>query len=109
MVYQVVVRGDEIIEVDNPAKLPDGGVIEEMREPIVQCNILVPQDYVGNVLALCQERRGRQRDMTVHGSRVQARYELPLAEVVADFHDRIKSVTRGYGSYDYELVGYEPP
>ncbi len=68
----------------------------------------MPVDYVGAVLALCQERRGVQRDMTHHRSRVQLRYELPLSEVVLDFHDRIKSVTRGYGSFDYELAGYQP-
>lgn len=70
--------------------------------------IHVPSEYVGSVLELCQDRRGIQRDMHVHGSRVQIRYELPLAEIVADFHDRLKSATRGYGSFDYELVGFRP-
>ena len=72
---------------------------------MILATIHVPPEYVGAVLALCQERRGAQRDMTQHGTRVQVRYELPLAEVVVDFHDRIKSATRGYGSFDYELIG----
>ena len=75
---------------------------------MILATIHVPPEYVGAVLGLCQERRGTQRDMHHHGSRVQVRYELPLSEVVLDFHDRIKSVTRGYGSFDYELVGYRP-
>ena len=75
---------------------------------MILATIHLPPEYVGPVLALCQERRGTQRDMHHHGSRVQVRYELPLADVVLDFHDRIKSVTRGYGSFDYELIGYQP-
>jgi GTP-binding protein LepA len=106
--YRVVLTSAEVLEIESPAELPATTEVERIEEPMILATIHVPQDYVGNVLALCQERRGRQRDMTVHGNRVQARYELPLAEVVADFHDRIKSVTRGYGSYDYELLGYEP-
>ena len=73
---------------------------------MIVATIHLPQEYVGPVIALCQERRGIQRDITMHGGRAQVRYELPLAEVVADFHDKIKSATRGYGSYDYDLVGY---
>ena len=75
---------------------------------MILATIHLPQQYLGAVIALCQDRRGLQRDMAVHAGRVQIRYELPLAEVVSDFHDRIKSVTRGYGSYDYDLVGYRP-
>ena len=106
--YRVVRTSGEVVEIESPAELPPTTEVDRIEEPMILATIHVPQDYVGNVLALCQERRGRQRDMVVHGSRVQARYELPLAEVVADFHDRIKSATRGYGSYDYELQGYEP-
>ena len=75
---------------------------------MILATLHTPDEYVGPVLALCQSRRGSQRDMAHHGSRVQVRYELPLAEIVLDFHDKIKSVTRGYGSFDYELIGYAP-
>ncbi len=105
--YRVVLTSGEVIEIESPAELPETTEVERIEEPMILATIHVPQEYVGNVLSLCQDRRGRQKDMVVHGSRVQARYELPLAEVVADFHDRIKSATRGYGSYDYELSGYE--
>jgi GTP-binding protein LepA len=106
--YQVVLNTGSTIEIDSPADLPDLTRIERVEEPLILATIHVPAEYLGAVLALCQERRGSQRDMTQHGSRVQVRYELPLAEVVADFHDRIKSATRGYGSFDYELSGYKP-
>ncbi len=105
--YRVVPKSGETFEIETPAALPDPNDIERVEEPMILATIHVPQEYVGSVMALCQDRRGTQRDMTVHGSRVQIRYELPLAEVVADFHDRIKSVTRGYGSYDYDVVGYQ--
>ncbi len=106
--YQVVLNTGDTIEIDSPADLPDLTRIERVEEPLILATIHVPAEYLGAVLALCQERRGSQRDMTQHGTRVQVRYELPLAEVVADFHDRIKSATRGYGSFDYELSGYKP-
>ncbi|HYB11889.1 MAG TPA: elongation factor 4, partial [Myxococcota bacterium] len=79
-----------------------------IEEPVIQATVHVPSEYLGSVLALCQERRGVQRDLAVHGTRVQVRYELPLNEIVVDFHDRLKSVTRGYGSFDYEFIGYHP-
>ncbi len=104
--YRVVQKDGETIEIETPAALPDATLIEAIEEPAILATIHVPQEFVGAVIALCQDRRGRQRDMSVHGSRVQIRYELPLAEVVADFHDRIKSATRGFGSYDYDLIGY---
>ena len=104
--YRVVPKSGEPFEIETPAALPDPNDIAEILEPMILATIHVPQEYVGAVIALCQDRRGTQRDMTVHSSRVQIRYELPLAEVVADFHDRIKSATRGYGSYDYEVVDY---
>jgi len=106
--YQVVLNTGDTIEIDSPADLPDLTRIERVEEPLILATIHVPAEYLGAVLALCQDRRGSQRDMTQHGTRVQVRYELPLAEVVADFHDRIKSATRGYGSFDYELSGYKP-
>ncbi|RIL06219.1 MAG: elongation factor 4 [Proteobacteria bacterium] len=106
--YQVVQNTGETIEIDSPADLPDATRIERIEEPLILATIHVPADYLGAVLSLCQERRGVQRDMSVHGNRIQVRYLLPLAEVVADFHDRIKSATRGYGSFDYELAGYQP-
>jgi GTP-binding protein LepA len=106
--YRVVLRDGGVLEIDSPAGLPDATRIEAVEEPEVLATIHVPSEYLGAVLALCQDRRGRQRDMHVHGSRVQVRYELPLAEIVADFHDRLKSATRGYGSFDYELIGYRP-
>lgn len=106
--YRVVKTSGETIEIETPAALPPTTEINRVEEPVIMATIHVPQEHLGNVLALCQERRGRQKDMTVHGNRVQVRYELPLAEVVADFHDRIKSVSRGYGSYDYDFLGYEP-
>ncbi|MBW2241581.1 MAG: elongation factor 4 [Deltaproteobacteria bacterium] len=106
--YRVEKKDGETIEIETPAALPDVMEIATINEPTILATIHVPQEYVGAVIALCQERRGNQRDMAVHGGRVQIRYELPLAEVVADFHDRIKSVTRGFGSYDYDLIGYTP-
>ena len=106
--YAVVLVSGEVREIESPAQLPDLTLVERIEEPYILATIHVPQEFVGAVLQLCQDRRGVQRDMEVHGRRVQVRYELPLAEVVTDFHDRVKSVTRGYGSYDYDLVGYRP-
>jgi GTP-binding protein LepA len=106
--YRVVPRVGEPFEIETPAALPAPGDFERVEEPMILATIHVPPDYVGAVLALCQERRGQQRDMHHHGTRVQLRYDMPLSEVVLDFHDRIKSATRGYGSFDYDLVGYRP-
>jgi GTP-binding protein LepA len=105
--YRIVLASGEVREIESPADLPSAGDLTRIEEPIVLATIHVPQEYVGGVLALCQERRGAQRDMTQHGSRVQIRYDLPLSEIVLDFHDKIKSVTRGYGSFDYDLTGYQ--
>ncbi|MFP8874952.1 MAG: translation elongation factor 4 [Myxococcota bacterium] len=105
--FRVVPRTGEPFEIESPSALPEPGDILRVEEPMILATIHVPSDYVGVVLALCQERRGSQRDMVVHGTRVQIRYELPLSEVVTDFHDRLKTVTRGYGSFDYELSGYQ--
>ncbi len=107
VVYEVVKRGGEVIFVDNPSKLPDPGSIEEMREPIVEANILVPQEHLGNVITLCIEKRGVQKDLQFTGSQVRVRYELPMNEVVTDFFDRLKSVSRGYASLDYSFIRFE--
>ena len=104
--YRIVLGSGEEKEIESPAALPEPADLDRIEEPMILATIHLPQQYVGAVIALCQDRRGMQRDMAVHGSRVQLRYEIPLAEVVSDFHDRLKSVTRGYGSYDYDLVGY---
>jgi GTP-binding protein LepA len=105
--YRVVKTDGSVFEIESPAALPDPHEIERIEEPVIVATIHLPQEYVGPVIALCQDRRGVQRDITLHGGRAQIRYELPLAEVVADFHDKIKSATRGYGSYDYDLLGYK--
>ena len=107
VVYEVVKTGGEVVAVDNPSKLPDPGEIEEMREPIVSASILVPQDYLGNVITLCVERRGVQKDMQFLGNQVSLTYELPMSEVVLDFFDRLKSVSRGFASLDYTFVRFE--
>jgi len=106
--YRVVKTNGETQEIESPAALPAATEIERIEEPVIQATVHVPSEYLGSVLALCQERRGVQRDLAVHGTRVQVRYELPLNEIVVDFHDRLKSVTRGYGSFDYEFIGYHP-
>jgi GTP-binding protein LepA len=107
VVFEVVKRGGEVIFVDNPSKLPDPGSIEEMREPIVEANILVPQEHLGNVITLCIEKRGVQKDLQFTGSQVRVRYELPMNEVVTDFFDRLKSVSRGYASLDYSFTRFQ--
>jgi len=106
VVYQVRQRNGEEIIVENPAKLPDIGKIEEIREPIITAFIFLPQDYVGSVITLCNQKRGSQIDMRYHGRQVQMIYELPLSEVVFDFFDKLKSVSRGYASLDYEFKEY---
>ena len=108
VVYEVVTGKGETLLVDNPSKLPDPASIEEMREPIVQANILVPQDHLGSVITLCVEKRGIQKDMQFLGSQVSVVYELPMNEVVLDFFDRLKSVSRGYASLDYQFQRFEP-
>jgi len=105
--YRIPSQAGEVKEIESPADMPAAGDLALIEEPMVLATIHVPQEYVGGVLALCQERRGTQKDMAQHGARVQLRYRLPLAEIVLDFHDKIKSVTRGYGSFDYDLDGYQ--
>lgn len=108
VVYQILTKKGEVLEVDNPSSMPDLSVVEELREPIAQVNILVPQEYVGNVMTLSNERRGVQKNMQYLGKQVSLSYEIPLAEVVLDFFDRLKSVSRGYASLDYSFLRFEP-
>ncbi|NOR52072.1 MAG: elongation factor 4 [Gammaproteobacteria bacterium] len=103
VIYEVLTTKGEIIMIDNPAKLPMSNHIEEIREPIIEANILVPQEYVGSVITLCIEKRGVQKDMQYLGKQVAIKYELPLNEVVIDFFDRLKSCSRGYASLDYNF------
>lgn len=107
VVFEVLTKAGDVIKVDSPSRLPAMASIEEMREPIVEANILVPQDYVGNVITLCVDKRGVQKDMQFAGSQVAIRYELPMNEVVLDFFDRLKSVSRGYASLDYNFVRFQ--
>ncbi len=107
VVYEVEMNNGDVVMVDNPSKLPDPGTINEMREPIAQVNILVPQDHLGNVITLCVEKRGVQKDMVFMGTQVQLTYDIPMNEVVMDFFDRVKSVSRGFASLDYSFDRFE--
>jgi GTP-binding protein LepA len=107
VVYEVLLNSGEVVKVDNPAKLPDAGLYQEIREPIIVARILMPQDYVGPVMQLCMEKRGTQRNLRYHGKQVQMEVEMPLAEVVLDFFDRLKSVSRGYASFEYEFDRFQ--
>jgi GTP-binding protein LepA len=107
VVYEVVLTGGETIKVENPADLPLATQIEEIREPIILASIFVPQEYLGSVIQLCIEKRGVQKRLLYSGRQVQIEFELPLAEVVLDFFDRLKSVSRGYASFDYQFVRFE--
>lgn len=107
VIYEIVTNRGETMLVDNPSELPDPAIISEMREPIVLANILVPQEHLGNVISLCVERRGTQKNMQFHGNQVAVTYELPMSEVVMDFFDRLKSVSRGYASLDYSFIRFE--
>jgi len=107
VVYEVVKSDGEVIKVDNPANLPEPGKFSEIREPIIEAHILVPQDLLGGVINLCVEKRGVQKQIQYFGGQVQATYELPLNEVVLDFFDRLKSVSRGYASFEYELKRFQ--
>ncbi|MFL0807613.1 MAG: translation elongation factor 4 [Oceanobacter sp.] len=107
VIYEVVTNKGETLSVDNPSKLPDVGSISEMHEPIAEANILVPEEYLGNVITLCIEKRGVQIDMQYTGNQVSLKYELPMAEVVMDFFDRLKSASRGFASLDYNFTRFE--
>lgn len=107
VIYELAMTDGEIRPLDNPSSLPPVNQIAEVREPIIMANILVPQEYVGNVIGLCEEKRGAQRDMRFLGGQVQLSYELPLSEVVMDFFDRLKSVSRGFASFEYDFLRYQ--
>jgi GTP-binding protein LepA len=108
VVYEVETNDGRVLRIENPSQLPETTRIKEIREPIVQANILVPQEHVGAVMQLCIERRGVQKRMQYLGKQISLEYELPMAEVVLDFFDRLKSVSRGYASFDYKLLRFEP-
>jgi len=108
VIYEIALTNGKTINVDNPAKLPPSNEIAELREPIITANILVPPEYVGAVLKLCNDKRGRQKKMLYLGNQVSLQYQLPMADVVLDFFDRLKSVSRGYASFDYEFSHFEP-
>jgi len=107
VIYRVHLTDGSMVEMHNPADMPDTVKIDRIEEPWIEATILVPDEYLGSVLKLCQDRRGRQKNLTYVGSRAMVVYELPLNEVVFDFYDRLKSVSRGYASFDYEIKGYE--
>ncbi len=106
VIYEVVLRDGTVLLVDNPSKMPDVSKIEEIREPIVHVNLYMPQEYVGAVITLCTQKRGVQLDMSYHGKQVLLQYEMPMGEIVMDFFDKLKSVSRGYASMDYEFKEY---
>jgi GTP-binding protein LepA len=106
VIYEVVQRDGSVLMVDNPSKMPDPPKIEEVREPIVTVNLYMPQEYVGSVITLCTQKRGMQTNMTYHGKQVMLTYEMPMAEIVLDFFDKLKSTSRGYASMDYEFKEY---
>ena len=103
VVYEVETTSKEVIYVDSPSKLPPLNNIQELREPIAECHMLLPQEFLGNVITLCVEKRGVQTNMVYHGKQVALTYEIPMAEVVLDFFDRLKSTSRGYASLDYNF------
>ena len=106
VVYEVVMRDGEVLEIENPAKLPDLSKIEEIREPIITTTVLAPQEYVGAVMTLCNQKRGVQKNIQYLGRQVMLTYEMPMNEVVMDFFDKLKSVSRGYASMDYEFLEF---
>jgi GTP-binding protein LepA len=106
VVYEVLMRDGTVVQVENPAKLPEIQKTEEIREPIITTKIFVPQEYLGAVITLCESKRGSQVNMAYHGRQVQLTYDMPMAEVVMDFFDKLKSVSRGYASLDYEFKEY---
>ncbi len=107
VIYELALTDGQVITMDNPAGMPALNLIDEIREPIILANILVPQEYVGAVLGLCEEKRGAQKDMRFLGGQVQLSYELPLSEVVMDFFDRLKSCSRGFASFEYDFVRHQ--
>lgn len=107
VVYELAMKNGDVTYISNPSKLPDMADVDEMREPIVRASILVPQEFVGNVITECEQRRGTQKDMQFLGNQIQLAYELPMSEVVMDFFDRLKSISRGYASLEYNFERFE--
>jgi len=107
VIYEILTTKDEIITIDNPSELPMGSGVKEIREPIVEANILVPQEYVGNIMTLCIDKRGVQTKLHYVGSQVALSYELPMSELISDFFDRLKSLSRGYASLDYNILRFQ--
>jgi len=107
VIYEVLTSKGEVIKVDSPSKLPAPNYIDEIREPIVEANILTPQEFVGNIITLATEKRGVQKNMHYHGNQVSITYEIPMSEVVLDFFDRLKSTTRGFASLDYHFIRFQ--
>ena len=105
--YELLLKDGTVVEVANPSKLPDLSKVDEIREPIITSTILVPQDYVGAVMTLCNQKRGVQRNMQYMGRQVMLTYEMPMNEVVMDFFDKLKSTSRGYASLDYEFKEFQ--
>ena len=109
VIYEITLtNGDEIV-IDSPTKMPERTYIKEIREPFIYTNIIVPKDYIGNIMELCQNKRGIYKSMEyIDDERVNIHYEIPLSEIVYDFFDKLKSTTKGYASFDYEMIGYKP-
>ena len=109
VVYEATLTNKEVIMVDYPNKMPDRSRLSEIKEPYIKTNIFVPSEYIGNVMELCQNKRGNYINMDyINPTRVNIHYEIPLSEVVYDFFDKLKSFTKGYASFDYEIIGYKP-
>ncbi len=108
VVYEVELKNGSVINIDNPSRLPDPNELQEVREPVIQADILTPQDYLGNVMALCIEKRGTQLKLNFVGGQAALSYAIPMSEMVVDFFDRLKSLSRGYASMDYSFLRYEP-
>ena len=108
VIYEVVTTGDEVLNIDNPANLPPPNMINEIREPVIIADILVPQEYLGNVITLCEEKRGVQKKLQYLGKQISLSYALPMSEVVLDFFDRLKSASRGFASFDYHFSHFQP-
>ena len=106
VIYDIHLRDGEVQQLHNPADMPDLTLVDHLEEPRIKATILVPDEFLGDVLKLCQDRRGLQQNLTYAGSRAMVVYDLPLNEVVFDFYDRLKSVTKGYASFDYQMIGY---
>ena len=107
VIYNIYLTDGTMLEMHNPADMPETTRIEHIEEPWIKATIMVPDEYLGGILKLCQDRRGRQKELTYAGSRAMLVYELPLNEVVFDFYDRLKSISKGYASFDYQIKGYE--